>query len=118
MRVQRLLQGSGDVGWVCSKLCATLLRPLGGCLFLPAFSGLDVAPAALGRGEQPLTAWHRDGVMLRYAARSRGHTGSRAGSRQIQSSGGRRLLVGVRSRGVDVDHVGALYHHLPGRDVH
>ena len=118
MRVQRLLQDSGDVGWVCSKLCATLLRPLGGCLFLSAFSRLDVALAAPGRGGQPLTAQHRDGVTLCYAAPSRGHTGSRAGSRQVQPSGGRRLLVGVRSRSVDVDHIGALYHHLPGRDVH
>ena len=41
-----------------------------------------------------------------------------AGSRQLQPSGSQRLLVGVRSRLVDVDHVGALYHNLPSRDVH
>ena len=33
--------------------------------------------------EEPLTARHRDGVTLCYVAHSRGHTGSRAGSRQI-----------------------------------
>ena len=87
MRVQRLLQDSGDVGWVCSKLCATLLRPSRGCLFLSGLSGLDVALAALGRGGQPLTTRHRDGVTLCYVSPFRGDTGSRAGSSQIALRG-------------------------------
>ena len=89
MRDARATDASGPGRRRLGVLRATLLRPLGGCLFLTAFSGLDVAPAALVRGGQPLTARHRDGVTLRRTfPRVTRAAGQEAGSSNLQGTGG------------------------------